>query len=117
MTRADQWEQFTRETAGCGCQGLSENPAGAYTLNGIVVAYNIGRKQTFSVIGHEGWHQFNQRLFVYRLPSWLDEGIATLFETCRYSQGQFLFEPARNLMRLGSLKQTIASRQMIPLRN
>jgi hypothetical protein len=112
----NQWEQFTRETAGPDTNVYLKIQRGAYTLNGIVVAYNIGRKQTFSVIGHEGWHQFNQRLFVYRLPSWLDEGIATLFETCRYSQGQFLFEPGRNLMRLGSLKQTIQRRQLIPLK-
>ena len=111
-----QWEQFTRDTAGADAEVYLKIQRGAYTLNGIVVAYNIGRKQTFSVIGHEGWHQFNQRLFVYRLPSWLDEGIATLFETCRYSQGQFLFEPSRNLMRLGSLKGTIQRRQLIPLR-
>ncbi|MEN8128061.1 MAG: hypothetical protein ABFR90_09695 [Planctomycetota bacterium] len=111
-----QWEQFTRDTAGANARIYLQIQRGAYTLNGMVVAYNIGRKQTFSVIGHEGWHQFNQRLFTYRLPSWLDEGIATLFETCRYSQGQFLFEPGRNLMRLGSLKQTIQRRQLIPLR-
>jgi hypothetical protein len=114
-TRA-QWEEFTQDTAGADAKVYLKIQRGAYTLNGIVVAYNIGRKQTFSVIGHEGWHQFNQRLFVYRLPSWLDEGIATLFETCRYSQGQFLFEPGQNLMRLGSLKRTIGNRQMIPLR-
>ncbi len=112
----DQWEQFTRDTAGADAAVYLKIQRGAYTLNGIVVAYNIGRKQTFSVIGHEGWHQFNQRLFVYRLPSWLDEGVATLFETCRYWQGQFLFEPGRTLMRLGSLKETIQRRQLIPLR-
>lgn len=111
-----QWEQFTHETAGADSSVYMKIQRGAYTLNGIVVAYNIGRKQTFSVIGHEGWHQFNQRLFAYRLPSWLDEGIATMFETCRYSQGRFLFEPSRNLMRLGSLKQTLSRRQLIPLR-
>lgn len=111
-----QWEQFTRHTAGADATVYMRIQRGAYTLNGIVVAYNIGRKQTFSVIGHEGWHQFNQRLFVYRLPSWLDEGVATLFETCRYRQGRFIFEPGENLMRLGSLKETIGRRRMIPLR-
>lgn len=112
----EQWEQFTQDTAGTDARVYLKIQRGAYTVNGIVVAYNIGRKQTFSVVGHEGWHQFNQRLFVYRLPSWLDEGIATLFETCRYSQGQFLFEPGKNLMRLGSLKQSIQRGRLIPLR-
>lgn len=111
----DQWEQFTRATAGRDAAVYLQIQRGAYTRNGMCVAYNIGRKQTFSVIGHEGWHQFNQQLFAYRLPSWLDEGIATLFETCRYSEGRFLFEPGRNLQRLGSLKETILSKQFIPL--
>lgn len=112
-----QWEHFTHGVAGNDAKIYLQIQRGAYVRNGIVVAYNIGRKQTFSVIGHEGWHQFNQRLFVYRLPSWLDEGIATLFETCRYSKGQFHFEPSRNMMRLGSLKKTLSKKQMIPLRN
>lgn len=112
----EQWEQYTRNTTGSDAGMYLQIKRGAYVLNGIVVAYNIGRKQTFSVVGHEGWHQFNQRLFAYRLPSWLDEGIATLFETCRYTQGQFVFEPQRNLMRLGALKQTIQAGGFIPLR-
>lgn len=110
-----QWEQFTRQFTGPDAEVYLKIQRGAYTVNGIVVAYNIGRKQTASVIGHEGWHQFNQRLFVYRLPSWLDEGVATLFETCRYTQGQFVFEPQRNLMRLGALKETIQQDKLIPL--
>jgi hypothetical protein len=111
-----EWEEFTRSFVGDEAELYLKLKKGAYTANGAWVGYNIGRKLTFQILGHEGWHQFNQRLFMYRLPSWLDEGIATLFETCRYHQGQFLFEPGRNLMRLGSLKRTIQRRQLIPLR-
>lgn len=111
----EQWESFTRDTAGSDAEVYLKIQAGAYVANGICVAYDIGRRQTFSILGHEGWHQFNQRLFVYRLPSWLDEGIATLFETCRYEQGRFIFNPASNLMRLGSLKQTLQEGRLIPL--
>jgi len=111
----DQWESFTRDTAGADAEVYLKIQAGAYVTKGVCVAYDIGRRQTFSVLGHEGWHQFNQRLFVYRLPSWLDEGIATLFETCRYEQGQFVFNPGANLMRLGALKQTLLTGQAIPL--
>ncbi|MCE5184573.1 MAG: DUF1570 domain-containing protein [Planctomycetaceae bacterium] len=111
-----QWEQYTRDTAGTDAEVYLQIVKGAYTLNGTVVAYNIGRKQSFAVIGHEGWHQFDQRLFVYRLPSWLDEGIATLFETCSYTQGKFVFEPQRNLMRLGALRQTVLENRLLPLR-
>jgi hypothetical protein len=111
-----QWEQYTRDTAGADAAVYQQIVKGAYTVNGVVVAYNIGRKQTASVIGHEGWHQFNQRLFVYRLPSWLDEGIATLFETCRYTQGRFVFEPQQNMMRLGALRQRVLQNRLMPLK-
>jgi hypothetical protein len=65
------------------------------------------------VIGHEGWHQFNQGYFTYRLPSWLDEGVATLFETCRYKQGVFEFRPQDNLMRLVTLRKVMQKERMI----
>lgn len=100
-----QWEQFTRDFTGPDAEVYLQIKEGAYALRGVCVAYDIGRKQTFSVLGHEGWHQFTERHFRYRLPSWLDEGVATLFETCRYEGGRFVFEPQKNLMRLGSLKE------------
>ena len=110
-----QWEDFTKSFTGPESVMYLQIKKGAYVANGTCVAYNIGRKQTFSVIGHEGWHQYNQRLFAYRLPSWLDEGIATLFETCRQTQGRFVFEPGKNLNRLGSLKVTMQQGKLIPL--
>lgn len=100
-----QWEQFTRGFTGADAEVYLQIKEGAYALRGVCVAYDIGRKQTFSVLGHEGWHQFTERHFRYRLPSWLDEGVATLFETCRYEGGRFVFEPQKNLMRLGNLKE------------
>lgn len=110
-----EWEAFTKDFTGPHAEIYLRIQKGAYAINETCVAYNIGRTQTFSVLGHEGWHQFNSRFFVYRLPSWLDEGVATLFETCRYHQGRFVFEPQRNLNRLGALKETLLAGRMIPL--
>lgn len=111
-----QWEDFTRSFAGPQAPLYCKIKAGAYYLNGACVAYNIGRERTFSALGHEGWHQFNKRHFRFRLPSWLDEGIAMLFEANRYDQGLFYFEPGRNMYRLGALKKTLMENGMIPLR-
>lgn len=111
-----QWEAFTTAFTGEHAPMYLKIQQGAYAHQGICVAYDIGRRQTFSVLGHEAWHQFNQRLFKYRLPSWLDEGCATLFETCRYERGAFVFEPSRNLLRLGALKYALQTQQMMPLR-
>lgn len=111
----EQWEQFTREFTGDKAELYMKIKKGAYYLNGACVTYNIGRTRTFSVLGHEGWHQFNSRHFAYRLPSWLDEGIATMFETSTYSRNQFEFDAAKNLGRLGSLRQAIVEGRLIPL--
>ena len=110
------WEAFTKTFTGPQAPLYLKIKAGAYYLNGACVVYNVGRERTFSVLGHEGWHQFNSRHFQFRLPSWLDEGIAMLFEVSREDQGLFYFEPARNLQRLGSLRKTLIKDKMIPLR-
>lgn len=111
-----QWQDFTQTFTGSYAPVYLKIQQGAYVHQGVCVAYDIGRKQTFSVLGHEGWHQFNQQLFQYRLPSWLDEGCATLFETCRFQQGRFVFEPPDNMLRLGTLKYALESNQIISLR-
>lgn len=111
-----QWEDFTITFAGRQAPVYLKIKAGAYYLNGACVAYNIGRERTFATLGHEGWHQFNSRYFKYRLPSWLDEGIAMQFEMSVYDAGMFRFNPAINGYRLGSLKQTLLKNEIIPLR-
>ncbi|PKL44068.1 MAG: hypothetical protein CVV39_08465 [Planctomycetes bacterium HGW-Planctomycetes-1] len=112
-----QWEQFTKGFTGNQWPVYLKIKKGAYFLKGACVAYNIGRSRTFSVIGHEGWHQFGDKYLKYRLPSWLDEGIAQLFEASDYENGQFVFKPAKNYSKLGALKLVMKDRKMIPLRN
>ena len=109
-----QWEDFTMIFAKPNGGKYMKIKKGAYYLNGACVAYNIGRKKTFNVLAHEGWHHFNSRHFTYRLPSWLDEGIATLFEASSYEDGFFTFEPDRS-GRLGALRKTLIIDKMIPL--
>jgi hypothetical protein len=112
----EQWTAFTKSFAGDQADLFCSIKAGAYYLNGACVVYNIGRKRTFSALGHEGWHQFNSRLFKFRLPSWLDEGVAMLFESPRTEEGVFYFEPAEDNYRLDALKKTLRKNEMIPLK-
>ncbi|MEA3225470.1 MAG: hypothetical protein U9Q07_05925 [Planctomycetota bacterium] len=112
-----QWEDFTRDFAGEQAETFCRIKAGAYYHNGACVAYDIGPQRTLSVLGHEGWHQFNGRHFKFRLPSWLDEGVAMLFETNGTEEGTFSLEPAKNTYRLNALKRTLANNKMIPLRD
>lgn len=110
-----QWEDFTRGFAGDQASLFCKIQTGAYYLNGACVVYDIGPKRTLAAIGHEGWHQFNSRHFKYRLPSWLDEGVAMLFEASVCEQGLFRFDPAMNIQRLGALKETLGRSQQISL--
>ncbi len=111
-----QWEDFTYGFAGDQAPLFCKIKTGAYYLNGACVIYDIGPKRTLSAIGHEGWHQFNSRHFKYRLPSWLDEGVAMLFEASTYEDGLFRFDPGNNLQRLGSLKETLDKDKQMSLR-
>jgi len=113
----EQWENFTNSFAGEQASLFCKIKSGAYYLNGACVTYNIGSKRTFSAMGHEGWHQFNSRHFKYRLPSWLDEGIAMLFEISAYKDGMFYFEPAKNSYRLSALREILIQRNHIPLQD
>jgi len=111
-----QWEDFTNNFAGGQAEIFRRIKAGAYCYNGVCVAYDIGSERTFSVLAHEGWHQFSSRHFKFRLPSWLDEGVAMLFETQGTEDGTFDFEPAQNAYRLDALKKTMSKDKMLPLR-
>ncbi len=112
-----QWESFTHAFAGDQAPVFCKIKTGAYYLNGACVVYDIGRKRTLSALGHEGWHQFNSRHFKYRLPSWLDEGIAMLFETCTYENGMYFFDAARNYQRLGALSETLTNGKQMLLKD
>jgi len=111
-----QWAAFTKGFACEQAELFCKIKAGAYCHNGVCVAYNIGRKRTFSALGHEGWHQFNSRCFKFRLPSWLDEGVAMLFEAYKMEKGAFRFEPGENTYRLDAMKKTLAQNNLIPLK-
>jgi hypothetical protein len=111
-----QWEEFTRSFAAEQAPIFCKIKTGAYCLNGACVAYDIGGARTLTALGHEGWHQFNSQHFKYRLPSWLDEGVAMQFETSRYEQGVYYFEPSTNVQRLGALRETLDKSRQIALR-
>jgi len=110
-----QWEDFSQYWTGKLAPIYLKIKAGAYYLNGACVAYHIGRESNFSVLAHEGWHQFADELLVFRLPAWLDEGLATNFEAYRWKNGRVEFVPRHNGSRLWSLGQTIARDNCIPL--
>jgi hypothetical protein len=110
-----QWEDFTRHWTGELASAYLKNPAGAYYYHKACVAYHLNRQSNFSILAHEGWHQFSDELFRYRLPAWLDESIATNFEAYQWHNGQVEFSPKYNGSRLYALALTLRQGQLISL--
>lgn len=111
----EQWEDFSRYWTGGSAPIYLKIKAGAYYFKGASIAYRLSRKANFSILAHEGWHQFSDELFKLRLPAWLDEGLATNFEAFRWENGQVIFDPRNNGSRLWALKNTLNNDRMIPL--
>ncbi|MDH7598012.1 MAG: hypothetical protein QHH07_00050 [Sedimentisphaerales bacterium] len=98
-----EWEQFIIRFAGQDAASLLRITNGAVCHNGTCIAYYIGPDQTLSALTHEGWHQFASRHFAFRLPSWLDEGLAMMFEAFRQGREGIAFCPDANRYRLEGL--------------
>jgi hypothetical protein len=111
-----QWEAFTRDETGSQAEVFLKIQEGAYCSNGRCIGYDIGPERTLAALGHEGWHQFTSRHFAFRLPSWLDEGVAVTFESFTDRDGAFQFTTKANPYRLGRLRVALDHGEWIPLK-
>ncbi len=107
-----QWELFTKMRAGQNSSIYLQISAGGYCQNGVFAGYDIGREQTLAVIAHEAWHQYSWFALRDRLPSWLEEGIATQSENIEWDGTQPLFVPARNYRRFLALKYAVRENRL-----
>jgi len=99
-----QWEHYTRERAGSNAPTYLLITAGGYCQDGIFAGFDIGRSRTLSVIAHESWHQYSWFSFKDRLPSWLEEGLATQNEGLDWDGATPIFKPQLNHERWMALK-------------
>lgn len=107
-----QWESYTRARAGSNAPIYLQISAGGYCQEGVFAGYDIGREQTLSVVSHEAWHQYSWFAFKDRLPSWLEEGLATQNEAIEWqSDGegklQPVFRPELNWRRFSTLQHAV----------
>jgi hypothetical protein len=111
----EQWEDFTKAFTGTQAELFLKIRQGAYCYRGSCVAYDIGPKRTLAALSHEGWHQFSGRHFKYRLPSWLDEGLAMQFEGFHCVSGEYVFEASLNHYRKRALSRVLNEQDSINL--
>jgi len=110
-----QWADFTRRNTGPIASVYLQINRGGYTLRDWYVAYDLGDARTYSVAAHEGWHQFAARNFVGRLPPFLEEGIACMFEDVQMKDGLPRFNLSVNRIRAHALRRAIDRQTLIPL--
>jgi len=115
----NQWELFTRLKTGADAEMYLPITAGGYARNGLFVGYDIPsqREITLSVIAHEAWHQYSWFAFKDRLPSWLEEGLATQNEAITWQGSEPQFDPAQNLRRWQSLRSAIQEKRLWSIRD
>lgn len=110
-----EWDRFTQRNTGNDAKIYLQIRSGGYTLHDRYVAYYIGRLGTFSVAAHEGWHQFLGRNFKGRLPPFVEEGFACMFETISWQKKLPRWNLSINAPRAQALRKAIEANAILPL--
>lgn len=114
-----EWQNYTREIMKERAALYLNLGRGGYSVRGTAVLFDIdetGYRDTFSIIAHEGWHQYTQVVFQHALPTWLEEGIATWMEgRVERGDGAVVFDGLANRARLEMLSNALNTGRLIKL--
>jgi hypothetical protein len=110
-----QWAAFTKDHTGEDAAIYLRVNRGGYTIGDWFVAYWIGPIGTYSVAAHEGWHQYVARHLNGRLPPFLEEGLACMFEQVQWDGDLPRWDLSLNTARLVSLRSAVEQNHTFPL--
>lgn len=115
-----EWAEFTARRTGPDARIYLQINRGGYTIGDWFAGFWIG-DGTYAMVAHEGWHQFVGRNFVGRLPPFMDEGFACMFENIRWQPSRGGEVPQWNLSqnrgRALALRNAIDDRKTFPLQD
>jgi hypothetical protein len=112
----NEWANFTIAHTGADSQVYLKISRGGYTIQDWYVSYYLGNDiGTYSVAAHEGWHQFVARHFLGRLPPFLEEGIACMFEDVDWEGDLPRWNLSLNPSRTLSLRKVLDNNEQFPL--
>ncbi len=110
-----QWAVFTRQMMGKSARYYVEPGVNGYDRGAIFALYRTTIPVLLSVTAHEAWHQFSYVGLKDHLPAWMDEGLATQFETVCWRHGKPYFDSALNYPRWLALRAVCRRGEFIPL--
>jgi hypothetical protein len=110
-----QWAAFTKEKTGDDAAIYLQINRGGYTVRDWFVAYFLGDVGTFCVASHEGFHQFAARHFRTRVPPFLEEGLACLFEDVSWDGRLPRWDLTINYGRQAALRKAVEKKLLLPL--
>jgi hypothetical protein len=110
----DEWADYTEAITGSLAPVYLQIHRGGYAHGDIFATFYHGHPQTLAVCRHEGWHQYVANGFERRLPPFLEEGIATLFEAG--FDGGNIHRPLPNGTRQLRLAEAVRRKRAWPLR-
>lgn len=105
FAKRTEWEEFTDRQTGRDAAMYLQIPRGGYTIDDWFAAWSDTDQGLFNTAAHEGWHQYVARNFQGRLPPFLEEGIACLFETVRIERGLPRWNTSLNPLRAQMLRR------------
>lgn len=110
----DEWAEYTEATAGALAPVYLQIHRGGYAHGEVFATFFHGHPQTLAVCRHEGWHQYVAIGFIQRLPPFIEEGLATLFEAG--FEDDDVARPLPNGTRQLRLSEALRRRRAWPLR-
>lgn len=114
--RRIEWEAFTRANTGPDANIYLQIRRGGYAIRDKYVSYYIGRYATASVAAHEGWHQYVSRHFIGRLPPFVEEGLACMFEGIGWQNENLpRWNLSINQVRVQALRKATEANKLWPL--
>ena len=113
--KRSEWAAFTSQNTGADAAIYLQITRGGYTIGDWFVSYYVDDRATFSVAAHEGWHQYVARHFKGRLPPFLEEGTACMFERVVFSGDLPRWDLSINPNRAQGLRQAIEKNVLFPL--
>ena len=113
--KRSEWADFTQKNTGNDARIYLQITRGGYCIGDWFVSYFVGGRSTYSVAAHEGWHQYVARHFKGRLPPFLEEGTACMFESVRFPNQLPRWDLSLNPNRTHGLRNALDDNKLWPL--